>query len=93
MDFENPNEIVKYEDALCKMDWEKVVENMMKNNPSIMRYTNAVSFLSTLPVLRLLLFKAQECKDIWKSSWSCRVGIYWIALTEYSQMITHMPGL
>ena len=22
----------------------------------------------------------------------CHVGIHWIALTEYSQMSTHMPG-
>ena len=46
----------------------------------------------TLTMLRLLSSKAQECKDFWKTSKPCHVGIHWIALTEYSQMSTHVPG-
>ena len=46
----------------------------------------------TLPMLRLLSFKAQGCKDLWKPSKSCHVGIHWIALAENSQMSTNMPG-
>ena len=37
----------------------------------------------TLPMLRLLLTKAQTSRP-------CLVGIHWIALTEYSQMSTHV---
>ena len=48
--------------------------------------------LLTLPMLRLHLPKAQECKNLWKPSRPCHVGIHWIALTEYSQMSTHVPG-
>ena len=44
----------------------------------------------TLPMLRLLLSKAQECKDFWKSSKLSHVGIHWIALAEYSQMSTRV---
>ena len=50
-----------------------------------------LSILLTLPMLRLLLPKAQWCKDFWKPSKPCHVGIHWIALTEYSQMSTHLP--
>ena len=46
----------------------------------------------TLPILRLLSSKAQGRKDFWKPSKHCYVGIHWIALTEYSQMSTNMPG-
>ena len=42
-------------------------------------------------MLRLLTSKAQGHKDFWKSSKPYHVGIHWIALTEYSQMSTHMP--
>ena len=42
----------------------------------------------TLPMLRLLSFKAQGCKDFWKTSKHCHAGIQWIALTEHSQMST-----
>ena len=46
----------------------------------------------TLPMLRLLLSKAQERKDSLKPPKPCHVGIHWIALTEHSQMSTHMAG-
>ena len=46
----------------------------------------------TLPMLRLLSSKAQGCKDFWEPSKSCHAGIHWVALTEYSQMSTHLPG-
>ena len=46
----------------------------------------------TLPMLRLISSKAQECKNLWKTSKPCHVCIHWIALDEYSQMSTHMPG-
>ena len=37
-------------------------------------------------------FKAQGCRDFCKPSKPSHVGIHWIALTEYSQMSTHVPG-
>ena len=46
----------------------------------------------TLPTLQLLLLRAQGPKDLCKPSKPCLVGIHWIALTEYSQMSTHVPG-
>ena len=46
----------------------------------------------TLPMLRLLLSKAQGCKYFWKTCKQCHVGIHWIALAEYFQMSTHMQG-
>ena len=46
----------------------------------------------TLPLLRLLSAKAQKRKYFRKTSKPCHVGIYWIGLTEYSQISTHMPG-
>ena len=45
-----------------------------------------------LPILRLLLSKAQGCKDFKKPSKPCHVGIHKLALTGYSHMSTHMPG-
>ena len=51
------------------------------------------AWMLTLPMLRLLLSEAQGCKDFWKPSKTCHVGIRQKALTEYSQMSTHMPGL
>ena len=44
-----------------------------------------------LPMLRLVVSKAQERKDFWKLSKPSHVDIYWKALAEYSQMSTHMP--
>ena len=43
-------------------------------------------------MLRLLSTEAQGRKDFKKSSKPCHVGIHWIALTEYSQLSTHMTG-
>ena len=43
-------------------------------------------------MLRLLSSKAQECKDFQKTPKTCHVGIHRIALTEYSQMSTCLPG-
>ena len=43
-------------------------------------------------MLRLLSFKEQKRKDYRKPSQTCRVGINWVALAEYSQMNTHVPG-
>ena len=48
--------------------------------------------ISTLSMLRLLLSKAQELKNLWKSSKPYHLGIHWKALIEYSQMSTHLPG-
>ena len=42
-------------------------------------------------MLRLSSSKTKGCKDFWKPSKPCHVGIHWIALAEYSQMNTHMP--
>ena len=46
----------------------------------------------TLPIQRLLSSKALGRKYFWKPSKPCHVGIHWIALAEYSQMSTHVPG-
>ena len=47
----------------------------------------------TLAMRKLLSAKAKGCKDLQKPSKSCHIGIHWIALAEYSQMSTHLPGL
>ena len=38
------------------------------------------------------LSKEQESKVFWKPSKACLVGIQFIALAEYFQMSTHVPG-
>ena len=38
------------------------------------------------------MFKAQGCKDFWKPSKACHVGIHLKALTEYSQMSANVSG-
>ena len=43
-------------------------------------------------MLRLLSSKAQRRKDFGKPSKPCHVGIHWIALTEFFQLSTHLPG-
>ena len=48
--------------------------------------------LISLPMLGLLSSKAQESKVFLKPPKPCCVGIHWIALAEYSQMSTHLPG-
>ena len=53
--------------------------------------TSQWSFL-TLLMLMLLSSKAQGCKDFWKLCKTYHVGIHWIALAEFSQMSTHVPG-
>ena len=54
--------------------------------------SNAQGRTFSLPMLRLLSSNAQGLKDIRKPSKPCHVGIHWIALTEYCQMRTHVPG-
>ena len=46
---------------------------------------NVVSALKglTLPMLRLLSSKTQGCKNLWKPSKCCHVGIQWKALAEH----------
>ena len=68
----------------------KPCSEVMDNSPHLGLYAN--SYLLTLPMLRLLLSKAQGCKDIWKPPKPCHVRIHLKALAEYSQMSTHMPG-
>ena len=46
----------------------------------------------TLLMLRLLLSKAQELKNLWKSSKPYHLGIHWKALNEYVQMSTICQG-
>ena len=43
-------------------------------------------------MLKLLPFKAQVLKVVWKPFKPCQVGIYRIALAEYSKTGTHVPG-
>ena len=53
------------------------MQNKSTLNDSLLRLT--------LPMLRLLSAKAQECK-IEKPPKPCHVGIHWIALTESSTL-------
>ena len=46
-------------------------------------------------MLRLLPAEAQGCQDLWKPFKPCRachVGIHWMALAEFFQLTTHVPG-
>ena len=43
-------------------------------------------------LLRLLSSKGKGCKDFCKPSKSCHAGVDIIAISEYSQMNTHVPG-
>ena len=47
----------------------------------------------TLQMLRLLLPKAQGCKDFWNPPNPCHIGTHWIALAEYFQMSTNVQGV
>ena len=49
-----------------------------------------LEFQLTLPMLRLLKSKAQECKDFSKPPKPCHGGIHYQAMAEYYQMSTHM---
>ena len=40
----------------------------------------------------LRLLSSKGCKDFYKPTEPCCLGIHWIALTEFSQMSTHLPG-
>ena len=54
--------------------------------------TNMATSLPFQLILPMLTTCAQKSKDFWKPSKPCHVGIHWIALAEYSQMSTHVPG-
>ena len=55
------------------------------------KYLSIKGNILTPPMLRLLWSKAHGCKDFWKPSKPCHVGIHWKAPTEYFQMSTHVP--
>ena len=55
-------------------------------------HTKTLSKYLTLLMLSLLLSKAQECKNLRKTSKPCHIGIHLKALAEYSQLSTHVPG-
>ena len=57
---------------------------------STMRRDKTVWILSLL-MLRLLWSRTHGCKEF-KISKPCHVGIHWIALSNFSQMSTHVPG-
>ena len=61
---------------------------------AIDRYHVALHFRPrlTVPMLRLLSSKSRRCKNYWKTSKLCHVGIHWKALAEFSLMSTHLPG-
>ena len=52
----------------------------------------STDYMLTLPMLRLRSSIGQESTDVWKPSKPCHIGIHWVALTECSQMSTHVPG-
>ena len=75
----------------CAKSWTESWKCQMSiNKPHL--YLQRSKVLLTLPMLRLLMSKAQRCKDFWKPSKLCHVSIHWRAVTEYSQMSTHLPG-
>ena len=53
---------------------------------------NALCTILTLSILRRLSYEGQGFKIFFKSPRPCHVGIFLIALAEYSQMSTHVPG-
>ena len=78
--------------------WRKVVGNVLINIspwnifPTLFSPLSFHISLYTLVMLRLLSLKAQGCKDFRKPFKPCDVGIHWIALAEYSQMSSNVPG-
>ena len=46
----------------------------------------------TLPMLRLLSFKAQWRNYFWKPYKPCHIGLHWIALADECLVSTHVPG-
>ena len=50
------------------------------------------SLQRTLPMLRLTFVQRTRMQRFLESSKPCHVGIHWIALAEYSQTSTHVPG-
>ena len=61
---------------------------------SIIKFFNtpAYSLLNPSNAEAILSSKAQGNRNLCKPSKPCHVGIHWIALAEYSQMSTHLPG-
>ena len=57
-----------------------------------LRFRWLLSSFLTLSMLRLLLSKAQEFKNLGKSYKPYHLGIHRKALIEFSQMSTHLPG-
>ena len=66
-------------------------KNIMKKVHFNLSSKTKIGFL-TLRMLRLLSSITHGYKDFWKTSKTCHVGFHWIALTEYSQVSTHVPG-
>ena len=78
----------------CYDDVRHAISKLRGTASVTLTHPEKVNFtsLSSLPMLRLLSSKSQGRKDFWKPSKTCHVGIHWIALTECSQMSTHMTG-
>ena len=75
--------------TFCKiiLSFQVIIKSVKGPDDNFMSISNAL----TLPMLRLLSYKAQGCKDFCKPSKPCHAGIHWKALAEYFQMSTHMP--
>ena len=74
--------------------WQNKCTANQLNSPCAYRERCFIEYmwLLSLPMLKLYSSKEQGPKEFWKPSKPCHVGIHQIALTEFSQMSTHMPG-
>ena len=83
--------IYSYECQACQhMEYPKSMDDLKKQQQQVEEFSD--SSLS-LPMLRLLWYKAHRCKDLWKPSKPCQFGIHRIAfISSQNQMSTHMPG-
>ena len=63
------------------------------NNSSIFKKYYSISSVTVNPYnAKAIIPQSQGRKDFWKPSKPCHVGIYLIALAEYTQMSTNVPG-
>ena len=94
--FVEPLQSINYVYCLTQHKQRLSVKHFSKSNfaVSIFHVSDHVCTPNALnlSMLRLLSSKAQGCNFFWKPSKPCHVGIHWIALDDYSQMSTHMPG-
>ena len=97
----------KWYSTLIEKNYENAVVNSIAGKVSKRNLTLFYRFLAKSPLTKFIsestyflnsfnaeapASKALGHKDFLKSSKPCHVGIHWIALAEYSEISTHMPG-